>query len=295
MKLIYESELYHHGVKGMKWGVRKKYEPTGDRRSSKKQEDDIDKKKRGLSSKQKTAIKIGAAAVATAIVAYGTYRLAKSGKLNKLADAGREKVRSIFGVKKSQSTKVTGLSLDNFKKLSHKESIDETLSKVNPSKQRNNCYNCVVATVGRLCGLDITAKGDTQGGKGMRFDDLCKAMGLNPDNETQVRRIMSPSVDKISSVISKRYKEGDCGAIGLSWNDTYKKATGVSEAGHTLNWILKNGKVEFMDGQVGISGDRLKNLMSNLIDSGKEASIARFANVDDGLSIASDILSKFAN
>ena len=37
-----EYELYHHGVKGMKWGVRKKYEPTGSQsRSSKTPPRDI--------------------------------------------------------------------------------------------------------------------------------------------------------------------------------------------------------------------------------------------------------------
>ena len=36
---VYSDELYHFGIKGMKWGVRNEYKPTGRRRSSKSQND----------------------------------------------------------------------------------------------------------------------------------------------------------------------------------------------------------------------------------------------------------------
>lgn len=295
------DELYHYGVKGMRWGVRNDDKPKGRRQTSSDETDRNEKK--GLSRKQKTAIAlgtVGAAVVATALVSYGTYRLAKSGKLNNFASFGREKIDSILSKTKIGKQKVNGMDVDvgKIRKLGRNESIEEALSKVNSTGSRSNCYNCVVATIGRLCGLDVRAKGDTQGGRGMAFDDLCRTFNLNPDNETQVRRVMNPSVDKITNVIGKRYKEGDVGAIGISWNSAYKKAAGIADgenAGHTLNWIIKDGKVNFMDGQVNASGDRLIGIMGKFLDGGKEASIAKFANVSEGLSVGLDILSKFAD
>lgn len=75
--------LAHHGIKGQRWGVRRfqntdgSYTEEGLRRRSKESN-----KRSGLSDRQKTAIKIGAAAVATALVAYGAYSLYKGGYIN---------------------------------------------------------------------------------------------------------------------------------------------------------------------------------------------------------------------
>ena len=296
------DELYHHGVKGMKWGVRKKEERSPARSTSKTKNSDDSSNKNETKSKVKRAVVIGAAVTATALAAYGSYRLVKSGKMDNLISNGKDKVDSLFNRSKSNGLTVKGLDTDvakgKLKKLSRNESVEEAISKVNKSGSRNNCYNCVAATVGRLCGFDVTAKGDTQNGKGMKFDDLCRAFKLNPDNDTDVRRVMNPSVDKLTNIIGKKYKEGDVGAIGISWNSAYKKAVGISDgenASHTLNWIIKNGKVNFMDGQANASGDRLTGIMGKFLDGGEEASIAKFANVNEGLSVGLDILSKFAD
>lgn len=284
--------LYHYGVKGMKWGVRKEYKPVGRRRSNSKAESKENSKK-GLTDKQKRAIKIGATAAAATLAAYDGYKLYKSGKLDGFIKSGKSRVEK-------DGLKVNDLDIgvDGFKKLSNKESIEEAISKANSKHERNNCYNCVAATVGRLCGLDVTAKGDTQGGKGFSFDELCSAFKLNPDNETEVRRVMNPSVDKISNLIGRKYKEGDVGAIAVSWNDKYKIAAGMStaeSAAHTLNWTVKNGKVEFMDGQVNIRGDRLLNMLNAYLDNSKEVSIAKLANITDDPSTLTDILRRFVD
>lgn len=96
--------IAHHGIKGQKWGVRNyqnsdgSYTAAGRARygigstnspvskkagsanqilTAKGNRGDI-KEKKGLSDKAKKALKIGAAVTATALVAYGAYRLSKN-------------------------------------------------------------------------------------------------------------------------------------------------------------------------------------------------------------------------
>lgn len=46
----YSDELYHYGVKGMKWGVRKKQDHKSGRTSNKKKDENKEKQK-GLTDK----------------------------------------------------------------------------------------------------------------------------------------------------------------------------------------------------------------------------------------------------
>lgn len=66
-RIHYSDELYHYGVKGMKWGVRKEYESKGRKEASSTTSEQ--KKARAVK-----AVKIGAAVAVTALAAYGAYK-----------------------------------------------------------------------------------------------------------------------------------------------------------------------------------------------------------------------------
>ncbi len=122
----YNYYLYHHGILGQRWGKkngppyplgssdhsasekkagwRKSLDkPNGSShtRNSKvsKNTDNSEKEGFHLTDKQKKALKIGAAAVAASLAAYGTYKLDQSGKLNDLAAIGKAKVDAMLGKK----------------------------------------------------------------------------------------------------------------------------------------------------------------------------------------------------
>lgn len=109
--------LMHHGIKGQKWGVRRFQNPDGTYTAegkARRNEGLTTKAKNkwnSLSDKQKTAIKVGAAVAATALLAYGAYKvgavekIAKVGKAaaNKALNSNAARKVSDFAVK--QSTK----------------------------------------------------------------------------------------------------------------------------------------------------------------------------------------------
>lgn len=147
-----DEYLKHHGILGMKWGKKNgppyplgasdhstSEKKAGWRKSLDKDSSTEDNKRKGLSDKQKKAIKIGAAVAVTALATYGTYRLAKSGKLDPYIASGKSKLNELMK-KKAGDTKIgeqkigdilkesaSKTTAKEIKKLAKPESLADTL------------------------------------------------------------------------------------------------------------------------------------------------------------------------
>ena len=95
-----DEVLAHHGVKGMKWGVRKQRAASGGAGST--------KKRKGLSRKQKAAI---AGVLGTAAAAGAGYYLHKSGKGKKIAALAKKHGASALAKKHGASAKAAASKL----------------------------------------------------------------------------------------------------------------------------------------------------------------------------------------
>lgn len=134
----FSDELYHHGIKGQKWGVRRFQNEDGTRteagkeryRSSSESSENSNRKE-----KIKKAAKIAGAAVGTAALAYGGYKLANS-------DLAKEFIAS----QKIRASMIKDASLLKTRKYKDDVLAEKVNRLVEEAKLRNMTYQALTSS-----------------------------------------------------------------------------------------------------------------------------------------------------
>ena len=277
----YNNYLQHHGILGMHWGKKNGppyplgYSEHSSAEKSQNPKSVIDgKASSGSSSSRKSNansktsvdpksdkdyskyVKIGAAAIATGLVAAGTIYLVKSGK-------AKQAISLIKG--SASSTTANG----SFKGLSD-EAVVKELSKVNPNLGKNmaynmNCGNCALTFEARLRGMDVEAMGNPKGLTTEKLGEYLKGLDDNHIKEIKLR-----NVETVEGFFEKFsiFTLQDSGNLKLRMRGQKIKKQAIAsikesypnnsrgmlfcprvDGSHWISWINNNGKVSFYDSQ----------------------------------------------
>lgn len=116
--LTSNAELYHYGIKGQKWGVRRAQKKAARKAAREARDAELTPEQRKKRTNIKKGVAIGAAAAGTALAAFGAYKLHKAidnHAWNKAVDIGRQKIKerdTMMGIGKVVIKEKNGFEMD---------------------------------------------------------------------------------------------------------------------------------------------------------------------------------------
>ena len=250
------DELAHYGVKGMKWGVRKEYHPSGRGKPS------GGKKPNSRRGKQPQVVgNLKSKSINAALAVANVFTLNLAG----LAVEGVAAYKFHQGLAAEGKKPRVQESTVVMNKKQKPTTIDQDIKACNPKFNGlmngyvNNCTNVTMTYELRRRGYDVTAK-PLFGGR--PTDEINKMFG-NPKIA-----MMTPSYER-----GNKIKPAD--QIRTSIGDQPKGARGAIRVtfkeggmGHIFNWEMVGGSVRFIDAQdSGRKGEKLLNSRSNKLET----------------------------
>lgn len=268
------KELYHHGIKGQKWGKRNGPPYP----LSEKKHNAVVKSAKSTDLKSQ---KSGIIDPATAVVA--TYALAA------LTSLGINKIREMrtrkADAKKDAGHEIDSLdSLEKLRTLKTPQTAEAIAKKVNPEFDENdpststNCPYCTLATELRYRGYDVSAKHLSTGDNIYKLYN--KTFKTPPPIDWSEEKSYNIRKGEMESAYIKRRNQELCADIAKKSGPNSRGAISYFVPGfymgHVFNYTVDSrGKVRFIDGQNGNA-----NADSN-IDSLPDYALINFARLDN--------------
>lgn len=282
----YPNELYHHGIKGQKWGVRRFQNPDGSYTAA-------GKKRYGKPSGERSSGTKDGASPLMLLISPEWYfadvlaeslgrnvAAAKSRSLQKKCDSERAEatVDPKSGLKIQSTTKVLK---DNLARVNpaYKEETNKPTSTARAGGVTNNCVNCSVTTELRRRGFEVQAKMHVDGRstmdvgkdifKGAKKKSVESVPKYNKDDQDAVIQWFADAerkrkkgnkelLSKINDAMSKE-EVGSRGLVSVKWD---------MSSGHALAYeILPNGALRILDGQTNTiyDGKKTKSILKNAL------------------------------